>query len=80
MPGIQIIPLDINRMEELWDKPRPPQIVALKEQIEGETRALELRISVAGPGSVNRKDIDKIVGMKLELDHLYGLWTLGKLK
>lgn len=51
---------------------RPPEILALKQQIEEEKRALELVTSVTG--TVDREWVAKIVAMKLRLDTLYLDW------
>lgn len=56
---------------------RPKEIVQLKEEIEGETRAAELNMSVTGVFDEER--IQKIVQMKLQLDGPYGDWTEGKI-
>ena len=70
--------LPINMMD-LAEKPfRPPQIMELKAEIEGRTRALELRETVTG--EIDDVEIQNIVGLKLKLDELYGLWTIGKLE
>lgn len=56
---------------------RPKEIIALKDQIDGETRAAEVNASITGCVDMNR--INKIVAMKLELDALYGEWAEGKI-
>lgn len=72
-------PEEVQRMFELAERPyRPKQIVELKEKIEGETRALELNVSVTG--AIDQERVQRIVGMKLELDRLYGLWTTGEIE
>jgi hypothetical protein len=70
---------EVDRMMGLASSPyRPPQIRILKEQIEGETKALELRESITG--DINEEDVQRVVDMRLELDRLYTLWTLGQLQ
>lgn len=72
-------PLEVARMMELADKPyRPPQIIELKEKIENETKAAELRASITGV--IDEESVQRIVAMRLELDVLYGKWTIGELK
>lgn len=57
--------------------PPPPQILELKEEIEGRTRAAELRLSITG--EADEEEIVAIVQLKLRLDSLYGLWAEGRL-
>lgn len=67
------------RMMELAENQyRPTQIVALKAEIEGETRAAELNASVTG--MIDHARVQKIVTMKLKLDYLYGAWAEGKIE
>ncbi|MFZ2226379.1 MAG: hypothetical protein WA064_01965 [Candidatus Moraniibacteriota bacterium] len=67
------------RMMELAENQyRPTQIVALKAEIEGETRAAELSASVTG--TIDYARVQKIVALKLKLDHLYGAWAEGKIE
>lgn len=57
---------------------RPPEIQQLKEAIEGEERAAEVRLAITG--EVDAAVIDKIVGMRFQLDALYAAWAEGRLK
>lgn len=57
---------------------RPPEIRQLTEAIEGEERAAEVRLAITG--EVDAAVIDRIVGMKLQLDALYADWAEGTLK
>lgn len=77
--GLRILnPDEVKRMMELAENTyRPPQILKLKEEIEGEIRVEELRASISGV--INPKHIEKIVAMKIELDTLYALWIDGKI-
>ena len=69
---------EVNRMMALSSNPYwPPQIRALKERIEGETKALELRASITG--TIDNGAVQKVVAMRLELDRSFDLWTLGQL-
>lgn len=56
---------------------RPPEILALKEEIEAKTRVAELK--VVSTGRVDETEINEIVRLKLKLDDLYGDWAKGKL-
>ncbi|MFZ1626800.1 MAG: hypothetical protein WAT81_03295 [Candidatus Moraniibacteriota bacterium] len=68
----------VERMFRLGESSyRPPAILKLKEEIEGATRVLELRTSVTGVIDCN--EVDRIVGMKLQLNALYADWVEGKL-
>lgn len=68
----------VDRMFKLGESSyRPLAILNLKEEIEGATRVLELRTSVTGV--VDNTEIDRIVGMKLQLDALYVTWVEGGL-
>lgn len=58
-------------------KYRPKEIVDLKVEIEGETRALEVNAQVTGV--VDEERVRKIVQMKLRLDGLYMDWVEGKI-
>jgi hypothetical protein len=72
-------PLEVTRMMELADKPyRPAVIIELKYRIENETKAAELKASITGV--IDPEDVQRIVAMKLELDVLYGKWTVGELE
>lgn len=55
---------------------RPPEIIALKEKIDAETRAAELATSITG--IVDESKIHEIVRLKLELDNLYARWVEEK--
>jgi len=57
---------------------RPPQILELKERIDGEIRAAGVRASVTGV--IDDAQVQQIVGLKLELDGLYGAWAEGELR
>ncbi len=71
-------PEETLRAMELAKRPyRPPEIIEQQRRIEEETRTLELRECAGEP--VTAEDIQRIVGMKLELDRLYTLWIKGKL-
>ncbi|GEM_PF-4155376 len=66
------------RVLELGKKKyRPPEIVALKEKIDAETRAAEITASITG--TVDTSKIYEIVRLKVELDNLYARWAEGKL-
>jgi uncharacterized Fe-S cluster-containing radical SAM superfamily protein len=52
---------------------RPPEIVALIDEINGKTRVLELRASVGEP--ISEDDIREVVEIKLKLDRMYGFWA-----
>lgn len=80
MPKVEFMsPEQVERMMKLAESPyRPPQILALKAEIESETRAAELRASVTG--IIDDDDVNKIVGMRLQLDGLYSAWTRGEIK
>jgi hypothetical protein len=79
MPGKFLSPEATIRMIELAQNPyRPPQIVKLREEIEGETRAAEVASSISGVIDMAR--VQKIVGMKLELDRLCCLWAEGEIE
>ncbi len=56
---------------------RPKAIIDLKNEIEGETRAAELALSVENV--IGKARIEKIVRMKLQLDALYAAWAEGKI-
>ena len=67
-----------RRALELAGKPyRPKEIRELKDQIEKETRVAELKCSATGV--IDPDAVQKIVGMKLELDNLYADWAEGKI-
>lgn len=69
----------VFKLMELTKQPyRPPQIVALKEQIEAKNRVAELKYTATG--NIDPADIREIVHMKLDLDGLYALWAEGKLE
>lgn len=75
----RVTPLEFARMQELASKPyRPPQIVQLKERIENETKAAELRASITG--EIDPETVQRIVAMRLELDLLYDEWTTGEIE
>ncbi len=57
------------------NEPLPAEISSLRDEIEGRTRAAELRASVSG---VDLDQVREIVGLKLELDRRIGLWAEGK--
>ncbi len=79
MTGKFLSPEAASRLMKLAQNPyRPPQIVKLREEIEGETRAAEVAVSVSGV--IDRERVQKIVGMKLELDHLCCLWAKGEIE
>lgn len=68
----------MSKASELASQPyRPPEIVQLKEEIEGEIRAAELHVSVTG--SIDFERVRKIVAMKMKLDNLYISWVEGKI-
>lgn len=68
------------RLLELGEKPyRPPQILKLRDEIEAETRAAELMAPFLNDLELEAR-VKKIVGMKLELDHLYCQWAKGEIK
>ncbi len=72
-------PEAVERMFKLAESSyRPPQIVKLKEEIEGEIRVANSNALVTG--SIDLERVQKIVGMKLNLDHLFGLWAEGKIE
>jgi hypothetical protein len=70
------------RLQELAANPyRPPEIVALKEWIAGETRALEVRVALMG-GVIDpeaRRRVQAVVQAKLRLDALYNAWVKGEI-
>jgi len=67
-----------QRALELADKSyRPKEIRELKDQIEKETHVAELKCSATG--TIDPDAVQKIVGMKLELDNLYADWAEGKI-
>jgi hypothetical protein len=71
-------PKEALRAIELARSPyRPKEILELKEQIDAEVRAGELRASVTGV--IGEELVQKIVEMKLRLDGLYADWVQGKL-
>lgn len=51
---------------------RPPEILELEAQIEGEIRALEIRESTGG--KIEEADVARVVQMKLRRDRLYADW------
>ena len=68
----------IKRTSELQKSSyRPHDIIELQRQIEAETRATELKVSINA--IVDPADVQKIVRMKIELDGLYLLWIEGKI-
>ena len=78
MPANMLSPKDSVRASELAERPyRPRPIVELRERIEAETRAAELKASITG--EIDQTKIQQIVAMKIELDDLYGAWVLGQL-
>ncbi len=74
-------PDEANRLHQLAASPyRPREIVALKEWIEGEKRALEVRASVMGPMEREVCRRAQVVVWKMrELDGLYDAWAKGKI-
>lgn len=74
-------PDEANRLDELAASPwRPPEILALRELIEGEKRALAVRASVMGPIEPEVRRRAKVVAENmLELDDLYHDWVKGKI-
>jgi hypothetical protein len=79
MSGEFLSPEATIRIIELARNPyRPPQIVKLRKEIEGETRAAELARSIYGVIDMDR--VQKIVSMKLELDRLCFLWAKGEIE
>ena len=56
---------------------RPPEIIKLAEEIEGETRAAGVNFSVTKV--IDPERVLKIVGMKRRLDSLLGAWAKGEI-
>ncbi len=56
---------------------RPAEIVALTEEIEGDKRVLELKVSIGRPATSD--EIDDYVRKKLRLDGLYFRWAADEL-
>ncbi len=76
MPERVLGAMAIERALDLARSPyRPPEILELEAQIEGEIRALEIRESLGG--RIEEADIAKVVQMKLRRDKLYADW-LGR--
>ena len=72
------VPLTLS-MLQLAAKPyRPPEAIALREEIDGRMRALELRTSVLGLASVTKEDIEEITFLRLKLDRIYLNWMAAE--
>lgn len=75
---LKLTPEMALRAEELANSPfKPKEITDLKEKIEGAKRVAALHLSVNG--HMEEEEIQNIVGMKLQLDGLYGDWLEGKI-
>lgn len=59
-----------------WQLTLPPDIAALKRQIEVETQIAEL--FTARTGAVDYNMVNSIVGLKLDLDALYAKWAVDE--
>lgn len=70
----------VERLQVLTANPwRPPEIVALRDWIAGETRALEVRVALMG-GVIDpeaHRRVQEVVQARLRLDALYGAWAEG---
>lgn len=55
----------------------PQEIRELKKEIEGRTRAAEVRMSVTG--QIDEDEVAAIVQLKRRLDGLYAAWAEGKI-
>lgn len=72
-------PEAVVRMTELAKSNyRPKAIADLKAEIDGDTRAAALRLSVTRV--VDRATIAAIVQKKLQLDALYAAWAEGEIE
>lgn len=79
MPGKFMSKEETQRLFELASNSyRPPVILKLIEEIEGEKRAAEVVVSITG--IIDKERVRKIVGMMLEKDRLYASWVKGEIE
>jgi hypothetical protein len=75
-----VSPEAVARLQKLADNSwRPPEIVALRDWIAGEKRALEVRVALTG-GAIDhqtRRRAEEVVQAMLRLDVLYIDWAEG---
>lgn len=79
MPAEFMSPEAVAKLIELRQRNAmlPREIRELKKEIEGRTRAAEVRMSVTG--KIDENEVAAIVQLKLRLDGLYAAWAEGKI-
>lgn len=53
---------------------RPPEVLELRRRIASAIEAAELRTTLTG--EIDMERVEYIVGLRLQLDDLYGKWTV----
>jgi hypothetical protein len=69
---------DLTVLRELLEKPRPPHILALQEEVAAKMRVLELRASMGTP--ISQEEIEEVANLKHQFDNACQLWATEELR